>query len=244
MIITKSGCPKCSLLDDQNFIKKSNTIHKNKYDYSLIEIKNNKSKVKIICPVHGIFEQKASSHLEGCGCPKCRDEQVRKRFVKNKLYFVEKAKQTHGDKYDYSLVDYINNKIKVKILCPIHGVFEQSPANHYKYGCPFCRESQGEKKISLLLDGMKIKYIRQKTFDGCENKQKLHFDFYLPEYNMCIEYDGIQHYKPVDYFGGQEKFLETKKNDEIKNLYCLENNIKLIRIKYNEIIDKKIINNI
>jgi len=178
--------------------------------------------------------------------------------------FLEKSKKIHGDKYDYSLVEYINNKTKVKIICSEHGVFQTRPDNHIgsksgcpkcvlldnnsfikkskeihkKYGCYFCKESQGERKISLLLEEIKIKYIRQKAFDGCKNKQKLQFDFYLPDYNICIEFDGIQHYKPIDYFGGKEQLVKIKKNDKIKEEYCQKYNIRLIRIKYNEKIEK------
>jgi len=240
----RTGCPNCRKITNDIFINKCREVHKNRYNYDFTEYKNNRLKVKIVCINHGLFEQKASSHLEGVGCPICRNEEIRKRFVKNKNYFLQKSKEIHGDKYDYSLVEYINNKIHVTIICPTHGKFEQTPSNHYNYGCKLCKESQGERNIMLYLEEKSIKYIRQKTFQKCKNKQVLPFDFYLPEHNICIEYDGIQHFRPVKYFGGDEKLKTTQKHDKIKNIYCEENNIKLIRIKYNENIVKKLNKNL
>ena len=119
------------ILDTNTFIKKVKQIHGNKYDYSLVEYTNNKSKVKIICPEHGIFEQLPYSHYHH-ECKKCSDKN---RTKKIKLtYFIKKAKEMHGNKYDYSLVEYINNKTKVKIICLDHGIFEQIPQHHYNHG--------------------------------------------------------------------------------------------------------------
>ncbi|MCK9415296.1 DUF723 domain-containing protein [Candidatus Dojkabacteria bacterium] len=86
--------------------------------------------------------------------------------------FIKKAIEIHGNKYDYSLVEYTGALNKVKIICPKHGIFEQLPNNHIskKYGCPYCNESHGEKEIMLYLEQKKIKYERQKTFNGCKDK--------------------------------------------------------------------------
>jgi len=132
--------------------------------------------------------------------------------------------------------------IKIKIICKKHGIFEQTPDNHInkKTGCPICNESKGEKEIRIILNNLNIKYIKQKTFNNCKNKRKLPFDFYLTDYNLCIEFDGIQHFKSIEYFGGEKVLKETQKRDLIKNNYCKENNIKLLRIKYNENILKKL----
>ena len=147
---------------------------------------------------------------------------------------------THNNKYDYSKSIYKNLRTKIIIICPIHGEFLQSPKNHKYSGCPKCNESKGEKMINKILDDKYIKYIKQKKFDKCENIKKLSFDFYLPDYNVCIEYDGEQHYKPITYFGGIKRYEIQKKRDEIKNIYCIENNIKLLRISYKENIKEKI----
>jgi very-short-patch-repair endonuclease len=107
-------------------------------------------------------------------------------------------------------------------------------------GCPICKESKGEILIREYLEKYKINYKSQFKFKDCKHKRKLPFDFYLPEYKICIEYDGIQHYKPIDYFGGESELNNTKIRDNIKNNYCKNNNINLIRIKYNDNITKKL----
>lgn len=167
-------------LTHEHFIKRAKEIHKDKYDYSLIEYNGSKIKVKIICPVHGIFEQEPRIHLSGNGCKMCANDNL----FSNNNKFIEKSNKIHNNKYDYSLVDYVNNETMVKILCPIHGIFEQKPKHHI-YGC------------------------------GC-----------------------------TEFFGGEKTFEERQKTDFIKNIYCKENNIILIRIKYNENIIEKLNENL
>lgn len=213
------------------FINKATEIHGDKYDYSLVNYINLRTKVKIICPNHGEFEQSPDKHFRKRGCQKCGGTT---KLTTNE--FIIKAKNIHGDKYDYSLVDYSNSHNKVKIICPKHHISNR--------GCPFCRESLGEREIAKFLTESNIEYIRQKKFKDCVNKSSLIFDFFLPNKNMCIEYDGIQHFIPIKYFGGEDKLKMTKKNDNIKNNYCNINNIKILRIKYNEDIVYKLKNNI
>ena len=116
------------------FIEKAKRIHGDKYDYSKVEYVNCSTKVCIVCSKHGEFWQTPNKHLCGCGCPKCAGK------GKNKEYFLEKAKEIHGDKYDYSKVEYVNWNTKVCIICPNHGEFWQSPEKHIsqKHQCPKC----------------------------------------------------------------------------------------------------------
>jgi len=149
--------------------------------------------------------------------------------------FIKKSNIIHNYKYNYSEVEYINNKTKVKIICPKHGIFNQKPNDHLMgHGCPICKESYGEKQIGIFLDNNNIRYIRQKKFKNCKNIKVLPFDFYLPEYNMCIEFDGIQHFKKIDKWGGENNYKLIMLKDNIKNNYCKNNNIYLLRIKYND----------
>ncbi len=238
--LSGQGCKQCGqqiLKDSQrktqyDFIKESKKVHKDKYDYSLVAYINSNTKIKIICPIHGVWEQKPNKHLSGQGCRKCSGS--------NKLtteLFINKSNEAHDCKYDYSLVDYKDHYSKVKIKCPAHGVFEQGAGSHISgIGCPRCKESKGEKKIFNQLVKKGIIFETQKTFNGCKFKNKLRFDFYLPEYNICIEYDGEQHYKPISYYGGHEQLLLTQKRDSIKTQFCQDNDIQLIRIKFDEII--------
>lgn len=156
--------------------------------------------------------------------------------------FIIKSKNSNGDKYDYSLVTYKNYSTKVKIICPTHGIFEVRPHDHInkKSGCPICNESKGEKIIRKFLTDHNINFIPQKRFKKCRDKKPLPFDFYLYEKNICIEYDGEQHFINRPTFGGPNSFLNIKRKDEIKDTFCKENNIDLIRISYCDNIKEKL----
>jgi len=126
-----SGMP--NKLTTEQFIEKAREVHGDKYDYSMVEYIHSKTKVKVICHEHGEFEQIPNSHLQGAGCIKCS------RKINNKEQFVERARKVHGDKYDYSLVEYIHYNIKVKIICPEHGEFKQNSVNHLRgHACKKC----------------------------------------------------------------------------------------------------------
>jgi Zn-finger nucleic acid-binding protein len=231
--ISGYNCPKCSgvYMDTQYFLEKSNNTHNFKYDYSKVHYEKSTKPVIIKCQIHGNFKQKPKDHLLGKGCPKCAGKN------KNTGDFISESKKIHGDKYDYLLANYINAKTKIKIICPLHGVFEQTPNSHLNgKGCPICKISKGERKIRNLLINKNIEFIPQKKFNKCKNIKELPFDFYLPKYNTCIEYHGEQHYKIVKHFGGKGKFKKLKENDAIKLKFCLENKINLIIIsKLNDI---------
>ena len=141
--LSGNGCHKCAgdktkILKQSNteeFIIKADKIHENNYDYSLVNYKNAHTKIKIICPEHGEFEQQPNNHLSGHGCSKC----VGLNKKTNEQFIID-AKNIHSDNYDYSLVDYKNNCTKVKIICPVHGEFEQIPKDHLSgHGCPKCK---------------------------------------------------------------------------------------------------------
>lgn len=232
------GCPYCSKYKStfDNFINKANLIHGNKYIYSNVNYIDSVTKVKIICPEHGEFEQKPDGHLNGKGCSLCGGSKK-----KTTEEFINMSVEIHGNKYDYSLVNYKNTMTKVSIVCPIHGIFKMKPNNHIvkKQCCPKCNISKGEISISNFLKNNKIKFEPHKRFHNCKNILSLSFDFYLPEYNICIEYDGIQHFESIKYWGGDENLELRKLRDSIKNHYCLSNGIKLFRIRYDEDINEK-----
>lgn len=144
--------------------------------------------------------------------------------------FIEKAIKIHGNKYDYSKVNYVNPKTNVCIICPIHSEFNIKPINHIQgIGCPKCNESKLEEEIRYLLDENKIKYVEQKTFSWLKSKQNyLRLDFYLEDYNIAIECQGEQHFKPIRYFGGESSFNNTVKWDNLKNKLCNDNNIYIL----------------
>lgn len=236
------NCPKCHNLnqDTNSFVNKAKLVHGDKYDYSNIDYKHSKNKVRIICPEHGEFLQTPNNHLAGKGCYSCSDT-----LKLNTDLFIEKSKIVHNDFYDYTLVDYKNSKTKVLIYCPIHGGFEQQPDSHLQgIGCPNCSSSKGELAISNFLVKNNIHFKQQHKFDNCKYKRKLPFDFYIPSLHVCIEFDGKQHFKPVKHFGGDIAFKELLIKDKIKTEYCMNNNIRLIRIKDKNKINKTLINEI
>lgn len=213
----------------EKFIEKSKLIHGDKYDYSMVIYKGNKNKVDIKCIKHDLsFKQSPNSHLSGQGCPHCGGT--------SKLsndYFIERCQKIHDNKYDYSLVNYKNGVSKITLLCKLHGNFTIGARIHLNgAGCPLCNGSKGENIIFKFLTERKINFKNEFTFDDCRNKNPLPYDFYLPEYNILIEYDGIQHFSPIDYFGGEAIFYYTKMNDSIKTEYAQKNKIPLLRIPY------------
>lgn len=150
--------------------------------------------------------------------------------------FIRRAIEAHGNKYDYSKVIYINSYTPVEIICPLHGPFWQNPSSHisrrHPNGCPVCCESSGERTIRVFLEKHKISFKAQKEFEDCKYKDTLPFDFYLPDFNICIEFQGKQHYDPQEYFGGQKTFELVQIRDQIKKEFCKKENINLIEIPY------------
>jgi len=237
----KQNCPSCTghKKDTNLFISKAKKIHGDKYDYSKVEYISAKEKIVIVCSLHGEFKQTPNNHLKGKQCFYCTGTPK-----KSNDEFIEQATIKHNKKYDYSLVNYITREDKVKILCPIHGMFKQTPASHLNggSGCPRCKDSKGENTIRDILIRLNIKYIPQKRFKNCRNILPLPFDFYLPDYNICIEYNGEQHYSKKHNFGSKKHELEQiQHRDKIKSDYCLNNNIPLLIIPYYENIEKTLI---
>lgn len=243
-------CKKCletkEKITTESYIERCIEAHGDKYDYSLVEYNGMNQKVYIICSSHGVISMRASDHCLGKhNCPRC-SHNIK---LTNEL-FIERSTKIHGNKYDYSLVDIgsKNNKERVKIFCKSHGVFEQSINCHLRNrNCPRCKTSKGENLIENTLIENNISYERQKKFDDLIDKSKLLFDFYIPSFNLLIEYDGKQHFVPVKRFGGDVGFINTKRRDSLKDTYCILNNIKLIRIPYTLIddeIEKIILDNV
>jgi hypothetical protein len=242
------GCNYCGIIEKANnqrktkdqFIIDANKIHNNKYDYSLVEYKNAGTKVKIICNFHGIFEQKPNNHLIGNSCNKCAYVIISQKRKLNIDDFINRSNKIHNNKYDYSLVEYINAKTKIKIKCKIHGIFEQIPDSHLKgNGCPFCLN----KTEGILYEYLQFLYPdtnHQSKFEWCKNpktKQYLRFDFFIPSLNIIIELDGLQHFQQVSNWGDT---YETQKRDKYKLQKALENNITIIRLLQEDVFYDKI----
>ena len=226
-------CENIKGLTQEDFIKKSKEIHGDKYDYSLVNFKNVRGKIQLI--YNGdIYEQLAYAHLQGKS-PEMAP------FKITRSEFIERAKVVHGNIFDYSLVkcDGINNKVKI-----IYDkrIYEQVASDHLSGHYPrgIIKESKGVHDITKFLNINNIKYIREHFYEDCKNINYLRFDFFLPETNTLIEYDGRQHFESVDIWGGEDALLKIKINDEIKNNYCIKNRIPLLRISYLEDVNTKL----
>ena len=242
--LSGSGCPKCfgkTRKTTDEFVAEARKKHGKKYGYSLVNYKNNSTKVCIVCPKHGEFWQTPNKHLRGDGCPICS---ANRKLDKER--FIERSKIIHKNKYDYSKVEYVNTRTKVCIICPEHGEFWQEPSNHMLgHGCPKCGYvlSLLENDIKNFLESEKITYEQQKKFHWLKYKYPLSLDFYLPKYNIAIECQGEQHFNAVEYFGGMDELNYIKHRDERKKILCEKHNIKILYFsdkKYNDdiIIDK------
>ncbi len=203
----------------------------NKYGYEVLCLyKSNKQKLKLKCPNGHITEALSydSFRRGNCRCPECKPR-FKYSFEDIILEFRKEGYQVISDKESYK-----NCGTKLETICP-NGHIHKTSYHHFKEGrrCPKCKTIfKGEEKIKEYLDKNNINYIEQHRFKDCKYKNTLAFDFYLPNYNCCIEYDGRQHYYISEYFGGQNGFIDTKIRDTIKNIYCDKNNIRLVRIPY------------
>ena len=242
--IRERGCPKCNskkhLVHNyeikkpmgikkhtlESFIARAKEIHGDRYDYSKVEYKDNKTKICVICPTHGEFWIRPDNFLCGNGCKKCGDLI---RFENKKVLqedWIKAASKLHNNKYDYSKVNYVDAKTKVCIVCPEHGEFWQKPSAHMQgRGCPICNESVLEREIITFLNNEGIEYEYRYHSEWLEN---LELDFYLPKFNIAIECQGLQHFEPIKHFGGVDRFIKQIENDRIKLEKCNEKKIPLL----------------
>jgi len=155
--------------------------------------------------------------------------------------FIKKCNDIHNSRYEYPNMKYETVENYIDIKCKKHGIFSQVGREHLKgQGCPKCATSKGEEFIINYLNDNGISYNFQKTFDGCVYKNKLPFDFYISSMNMLLEYDGEQHFKVIENWGGEEEFKLRQIKDKIKNKYCMEKQIRLERIKYDEDLENRL----
>jgi len=240
-----SKCPFCQSHGFRNleFVrKKSKEINGDKFSIPDQIFKNMHTVINIHCNICDTdFPQESRNHINKKeGCPEC----LRRSMMMSLEDVQIKSNKIHGEgRYIIDTKQYHKNReSEIEIFCTIcKEFFNQKISVHLNgCGCTTCRESHGEKEILKILKNNDIKYIKQYKFFDCKNIRSLPFDFYLPNYNICIEFDGIQHFESREFLGGEESFKKTKINDKIKNNFCQLNQIKLIRIKYNENIQEKL----
>jgi predicted nucleic-acid-binding Zn-ribbon protein len=235
------GCPKCGADHrsknrirnrkeklEPEFRKK----HGNKYGYRWETYKKITEYMTMTCPIHGDFEQTPGSHLYGRGCPKCGAIQRGLNERLGRETIIQRFLAEQGNKYDYSRIpEDVTYNTRVEIGCPKHGFFTTTAAIHLKgHGCPSCVNSNGEREVRVFLETRNINFVTQHRFKGCVYKRHLPFDFYIPAWNIAIEYQGAQHRKPYDRFGGKAVFEKIQIKDQIKRDYCQKYGITLYEI--------------
>lgn len=202
-----------------------------------------KTKLDFYCIKHNIFWSAYPDNvLRGCGCAECGKEKIGSKNRKTHEQYVCDLMQVNPN---IEVLDtYQGADVSILHRCKLDGYqWLARPGNILSgKGCPRCNDSHGEKFINKWLVDHDIEYVTQKTFDDCKAHRLLPFDFYLPNFNVCIEYDGEQHFRPVDFFGGEDGFKNRKKYDEIKNQYCKVNDITLLRIPFFKNVEEELNN--
>lgn len=219
------GCPICRGKKKKTSKEYYNDCKEKGYDLPIESYINSITKIKHKCKYGHIYEQRPNSNLRGIGCPICSG--------KKKKIPEEYLNECRQKSYDLPIEEYKNSKTKINHRCNKGHIYKQTPSDHLRgIGCPICRESHGERFIRNYLNTHSIKYEAQKTFRGLKDKQPLSYDFYLPDHNILIEYQGIQHYEMIDHFGGEEQFKNQQSHDTLKHSYAKDNGYKLVELYY------------
>lgn len=234
-----------SVEKSEDFIAEAKRIYGSKFSYSKTEYVNAKTKVTITCSKHGDFNCLPLSHLRNKGngltgaCKKCGYESNSKTQRHTQAQVIKKFRKAHGNTYSYTKTVYINDSTKVIVTCKIHGDFLITPNKHFtrKSGCPFCKKSIGENTIKLILTRQNIDFISEKRFSSCKSLKPLPFDFFLPRYNILIEFQGQQHFEATKNKGwnNTKNLIKVRKHDKIKRDWCTKNRYYLLEITYDEI---------
>lgn len=246
----QAGCPRCSAKArglasrdrTSDFIRKATAIHGDSYNYSLTEYRADNEEVKVICRVHGVFSQRADHHKTGAGCASCHFESMKKERSFTFSDFLKLAEDLHLHRYEYDEDSWKGYRGKLRIRCPNHGWFLQTAMGHAQgSGCPSCQESRGEREVAHFLKKRSIFFERQKKFGGCVDIRSLPFDFYIPELDLLIEYDGEQHFleRETGIFT-KEAIIGIKRRDKIKTDFCLKAGKKLVRIRFDQSVQDKL----
>lgn len=224
-------CPYCEgkRLSYADILNKLIILHP-ELDFSITNISQHDEKYRIFvkCPKHGVQKVKYYNLLYGQGgCNECGYEKISKNQTLTTEEFLKKTNKIHGDKFIYDNVEYVNAHTKVEIICPKHGAFFVTPTNFLdkKSGCPSCNSSHLESDLSDFLKNNNIKFKQEMQFKWL-GLQKL--DFYLPDYNVAIECQGIQHFIPSSFSNNKDKEFM---NNNLKEI--IENDVK----KYNRCLD-------
>ena len=246
------GCPECKKYrfresrckTHQQYVAEASDINS---DIVVIgEYVDSTTPIEHYCNKHNVLWTAApDSILHGHGCIECGKEKTRQKTKKLHDEYIEQLNKINPN--IEVIEEYVNANVAILHQCKIDGYqWYARPGNIlFGKGCPHCKESNGERQVRQWLEKCNIEYVYQKTFSDCRDIKVLPFDFYIPEYNACIEYDGEQHFRPVRFNGKDndlalKQFKKTRKHDEIKNQYCQNHNIHLLRIPYTANVEEEL----
>ena len=229
-------CPKCARdkrikklqYTKDNFLEKACLVHGKKYDYSKVDYIDSQTKVNVICPVHGEFWQRPDKHLIGEGCPVCGRNVTAEKISLNKDDFIRKSYIKHGNKYDYTNVEFCKCSDRVHIICPIHGDFYQTVSSHLQgHGCPKCGNIQSKAEYEIIegLKPLEVEHQNKSILNGKE------IDIYIPSKNIGIEYNGLRWHS--EEFGKGRNYHLDKLNE------CINKGVALIQIFEDEWVNHK-----
>lgn len=240
---SKFGCPRCGFdskigkpsknrLNTSTFIERAKK-ERPEYIYDKTVYTTARNKVIITCPKHGDFKVLPLHFLEYKNwyyCPICKPSKPKK--VQSQEDFIREVEKISPE-YNYSRAIYKKSRIKVEVICNKHGSFYATPNDLLKgTGCPKCSESKGETAVRNWFEKHNISYKRQQRF---ADLGLYSYDFYLPTYNILIEYNGEQHYNYCSYFHKDKKdFQHQLERDQLKKEYAEKNGYKLLVIPYTD----------
>lgn len=241
-LLNGRGCPICGniskkvkqTMSEQVFTERIKSCYGDSIKFDFSDYSNNCNKMSFKCSMHGEFQAIPLNVLRGHGCPTCGKEKYKKsRTLKFKSVVLERFRNTHGDTYVYDENTYESPRKKMKIICPKHGNFWQTPMNHWRgQGCPICKESKLEMELSKALADNGIEFIRQKPL----GRQSI--DFYIPKCKLNIECQGEQHFKKK--FDDKYDFKKCLERDIKKNRILRENKERLIYFTKENLLPKNL----
>ena len=236
------GCPQCA----KNGVRPTLEAFRARFSDKMInlsefEYKRATDAGKCLCERCGnVWYTTPMSLMKGSGCPRCAKERRVMKRTSNIDEFIRKIQEKHGINYDFSEAKYVNAITKMAVICPSHGKFFITPNDLLSgHGCPICSSSRLESEVRKILSENNIDFEEQKRFEWLRLKKPLSLDFYLPKQNIAIECQGIQHYKAIERFGGEEELVRIKNRDFIKKELCEKEGITLVYYSKSDILLKE-----
>lgn len=236
------GCPHCA----KNGVRPTLEAFRARFSDKMInlsefEYKRATDAGKCLCERCGnVWYTTPMSLMKGSGCPRCAKERRVMKRTSNIDEFIRKFQEKHGINYDFSEAKYVNAITKMAVICPSHGKFFMTPNDLLSgHGCPICSSSRLESEVRKILSENGIAFEEQKRFEWLRLKKPLSLDFYLPNRKIAIECQGIQHYKAIERFGGEEELVRIKNRDFIKKELCEKQGITLVYYSKSDILLKE-----